>query len=214
MVNAKPLICEIHLLISPLRWKRAYTQITALLKNGLCKNFSLIPLYVNCDIEDTELRICLQIKNPEKLGEFIAKKILKVKGVESAKVRLTLEGRIFPEGASEFASVKKELFSCHVFINSSAGKNEILWQSLSRLKKEGEVLPVWVFRDFYEYNRDITLRVIGKEKKEIRKYVEKKLKNMPGIGTWQLKFTRSSMRILSKSKLLKLAKNWFTKPAG
>lgn len=209
----KPVLCEVHLLINSTCWEKAYAKIILLLKNNrLCEKFSLIPLYVNFDIEDTELRICAQIKNPGKLGEFIAEKICKVKGVESARVRLTLEGRIFPEGVGEFIFDKKELLSCHVFINSCADKNDLLWQSLSRLKKEGEVFPVWVFRDFYEYSRDITLRVIGKEEKEIRRYIEKKLKVMPGIRTWQLRFTHSSVRILSKRKLFKLSGNWFIKP--
>ena len=209
----KPLIIEIHLIIDAQRWKIACAKVLALLKSRICRDFSLLPLYINSDIEDTELRICVQTKSPEKLGGFISQEIRKIKGVESARVRLTLEGKIFPKGVSAFATTEKKLLSCHVFIDSAAGKDEYLWRKISRLKKDGSVLPVWIFRDFYEYGRSITLRVIGKKEKPIRKYVEKYLGNMPGVKTWQLRFTHNSIRLLSKTELLKIAQNWFLKYA-
>ena len=207
-----PLIVEIHLIITPNRWGSACAKIAAVLRDRRCADFSLVALYMNSDIEDTELRICAQVKDPARLGEFVAKKIRSIKGVESARVRLTLQGEIFPEGVKVLTAMSGSRVSCHIFVNSLAGRDERVWRSLRRLKKDGSVLPVWIFRDFYEYDRDITLRVIGREEELIRRYVDKNVGSIAGIVSWRLKFMRSSVKILGKNDLLAIARNWFAGP--
>ncbi len=207
----KPLIIEIHLIITAGAWKSAQTKIIRLLKSDICKDFSLVPLYINSDIEDTELRICAQADDPDKLGEFVAKKIRKIKGVDAARIRLTLQGEIFPDGIRALTAMNNSQVSCHIFINTVAGKDKQVWQSLRKLKKNGPVIPVWLFRDFYDYDRDITLRLIGREEKQIREYIDKNFEVITGIKTWRLKFMHASTKILGKDKLLKIAQNWFAK---
>jgi hypothetical protein len=77
------------------------------------------------------------------------------------------------------------------------------------LKENNNVFPVWIFRDFYEYDHDITLRLIGKNDKLIREYVENHIANIDGIKTWRLKFMYNVIQILGREGLLKIAKNWF-----
>jgi hypothetical protein len=207
----KPFIVEIHLIITAGGWKSARSKIIKLLKSNVCKYYSVSPLYVNSDIEDTEIRICAQANNPDRLGEFVAKKIRAIKGVYATRVRLTLQGEIFPKGVSALAAMNNSQTSCHIFINTAAGKDEQVWRSLRRLKNKGPVFPVWVFRDFYDYGWDITLRVIGQEEKQIREYVDRNFALITGINTWRLKFMRSSVKILSKKRLFEIARNWFAK---
>ena len=199
-------------MVSPRRWKAATARIIALLQSPRCKEFSFIPLYLNSDREDTELRICVLANNPARLGEFVAKKIRSIGGVESTKVRLTLQGQIFPGGVKALTVTDPSQLSCHIFVNSRAGQDERVWRSLRRLKKDGSVQPVWIFRDFYEYDRDITLRVIGRQEKPIRNYVDKYLGRIPGIVSRRLKFTRNIVKFLKDAQLLAIARNWFAGP--
>ncbi len=208
----KPLLVEIHLIIAANRWKSASAGILTVLKSDSCKKFSLVPLYINSDIEDTELRICLQAEDPDRLGEFLARKIRKVKGVIASRVRLTLSGEIFPDGVCAVARMRGRQVTGHVFLNTSPGEDGRVWGALRKLKKHHGVLPVWIFRDFYDYGRDITLRLIGEKEKGIREYVDRFLGDMHGVVSWKLRFTHSSVKLLGEKELLALARNWFSKP--
>jgi len=189
-------------------WDSTYAEIIAVLEDKGCKDFSLVPLYVNSDIEDTQLRICLQIEDPERLEKFIVERIRKIKGVDATRVRLTLNGQIFPEGLNAMAKMSGQEFSCHIFVNTAAGEDEQVWEGLRRLKKDGDVFPVWIFRDFYEFDRAVTVRLIGKDVKLLRQYVEKHVGNIKGVNSWRLKFMHSVTQILENDLLLELARNW------
>jgi len=190
-------------------WIKTISKISEILKKCNKEDYNLIPLYANYDIEDTEVRICLQIKDPVKLEKFIVEKIRKIKGVYATRVRLTLNGEIFPKGIEVLTAMREGFYSCHIFINTMAGKDEEVWRCLRELKENNNVFPVWIFRDFYEYDHDITLRLIGKNDKSIREYVENHIANIDGIKTWRLKFMYNVIQILGREDLLKIAENWF-----
>ena len=205
----KPLIAEVHIIVESNNWPKAFNNIIKILKKCDKEDYALTPLYATYDLEDTEVRICLQFEDPAKLEKFIVEKIRKINGVYATRVRLTLNGEIFPKGIEALTTMDETLYSCHIFINTIAGKDEQVWESLRQLKGNNHVFPVWIFRDFYEYAGDITLRLIGREIKSIRNYIEKFISNIYGIKTWKLKVMYNAVQILDRDKLLKMAKNWF-----
>lgn len=208
---SKPFIIEVHTIIEATKWDRAYKNIIEMLKNIKPDEYSLIPLYATYDLEDTELRICLKFDDPPKVEQFINERIRKVDGVYATRARLTLNGKIFQQGVSYILNKESELpYSCHIFLKTKPGLDKSVWDSLCKLKGSGGVLPTWIFRDFYEYDRDITLRLVGSSEKAVREYIEKHLNWIEGIQTWKFKFMYNNVQFLKNDELLALAQKWFS----
>ena len=204
----KPLIVEIHLVIAAAAWESARTHVVGALKKKSCRNFFIVPLYVNSDLENTELRICAQVQDPARVAEFVAQRLKVIPGVLAARARLTLQGHIFGEGVKAFALQANTYVSCHVFIHTCPGKDEQAWKALRRLRNAAGVKPVWIFRDYYEYDRDITLRLMGGDVKRVREYVDARVSVLEGIQSWHLQYTHSATKILGDKELLALAQAW------
>jgi len=201
------LIVEIHLQLRADSWPHAYAQLLEVLREDQTQ-YSIVPLYITYDIEDTEVRICFQVEEPAKLEQFVVNKIRPIDGVHGTRARLTLNGEIFPSGVAVLAEGSSSLRSSHVFLKVDPKKDACVWNGLLRLQENGGVSPIWVFRDFYEYDRDITLRLIGKTDKAIREYVEQQIGPIEGVLIWRLQFMGGMTQILAKEKLLALAKHW------
>ena len=205
------LIIEVHLIILPNRWNITPLKIKNILKKNNNKKYGLIPLYFTSDFEDNELRICFQVKNLQTLEKFIIDRLLKISGIQSIRVRLTLNGKIFPEGIKQFVIENSNLISIHVFLGVNPKWMKNVWGSLNRLKSKWDVFPTWIFRDFYDYNRDITLRIIGKDLKDIKRYIDTQINTIKGITSMKFKIMQSITRLLSKKTLLKIAEEWIKK---
>jgi hypothetical protein len=63
-----------------------------------------------------------------------------------------------------------------------------------------------MFRDFYEYDRAITLRLIGPSAPAIHGYLDERLGRIPGIANWRLRFMASMVKIQSEARLMDLAR--------
>ena len=209
-MNSRPFIIEIHIIIHPMHWGSAKNQIIRILKAVNYEKYKIIPLYMTSDIEDYELRICCQIEDPNKLDKFV-NQIRKISGINSTRIRLTLNGVIFPKGVQLLAQTESKMESCHIFLKIEPGKDENVWNKLLALKDILKVYPTWIFRDFYEYDRDVTLRLMGESKKEIRKYIDQYVSTINGICHIYLKFMYKMTPILSLGKLKETAKYWTDK---
>jgi hypothetical protein len=205
----KPLIVEVHIIPKAIFLEECKSEIIKTLENIEMSKYALLPLYLTSDVEDIELRICLQFEDPVKVEQFIVEKIRPIKGVLSTRVRLTLNGRIFKDGVSTLAKLEENQLSCHIFLKVSPEKDNSVWKVLEELKSENGVCPTWIFRDFYEYDRDITLRLIGPTLEAIHDYIKGKVCNIDGIESLNFKFMHNITTIAKKEKLLQLARNWF-----
>jgi hypothetical protein len=210
LVNlSKTWLAEVHLNLDKKEFQQTYFLLEKVLRSKTCARFCLLPLYINADNKDTQARICLKISDPKNLEKFIVEKLKKIKGVRAAKVRLTLNGKIFPQGVKLLAELKPGIISAHIFISTLPGRDDAAWKSLNSLKNEGENFPVWIFRDFYEYDRAVTLRIAGKSHRSMRKYLKKHLGGINGIKQWRMSFMHQVTQFLKKEKLLKLARSYF-----
>lgn len=208
-MGSRPLIVEIHLQIRASSWPTAGNEIKSRLENA-DPSYRLTPLYFTYDIEDTELRICFQVEDPAKLEKFVVDEIRLITGVYGTRARLTLNGEIFPAGITTLAEGNNSLRSSHVFLKIDPQKDRRVWEALLQLKGNGETSPTWIFRDFYEYDRDVTLRLVGRSDTEIRNYIERFVGPIDGILLWRLQFMHGVTQILSKEKLLALAQQWMS----
>jgi hypothetical protein len=206
---AKPSIAEIHLLIEPSRQDEAYRELIDILKHTRHDAFMLTPLYVTRDRADAEVRICVHFEDPARIERFIVERVRPIDGMRATRVRLTLHGEIFQKGMTALMKEAGAYTSCHVFIKTTPRKDNGAWDSLRTLKDDKGVMPVWIFRDFYEYDRDITLRLLGNGEREIRAYIEKQVNTIDGITLSNVKFMLDYIRILEEEKLYSLAKAWF-----
>jgi hypothetical protein len=200
-------IIEVHLNILPNTWSSTRKSLTKFLKST--HEASITPLYYSSDIEDFEVRICYVVTDVSQLDEYIVKGIRKIPGVLDTRVRLTLNGKIYPENFKWlFDSSEKEAAdrcSCHLFLKISPEHDDSVWKKLTHLPTEKSVCPVWVFRDFYEYDRDLTLRLIGQSPDDIRDYVDRKLCKIKGISHIRSKFMHEFTNIAKKEYLIQLA---------
>jgi len=204
----KPLIAELHVIIEKNEWNRAYDKILGALRKNDLRQYSVVPLYTTYDIGDTELRICFSFNDPSLIDKFITKEIRPINGIQSTRIRLTLDGEIFPKGVKALAQADDSLKSCHIFLKIEPTKDTQVWNNLRTLKDIGSVFPTWVFRDFYEYDRDITLRLMGNNEKVIKHYIKQYIKNMDGVIDCKVKFMSKVEKILDDDKLLNLAHQW------
>lgn len=206
-MDSRPLIVEIHIQVKAGAWSRVYEQIREILrKDQSC--YCLTPLYLTHDIEDTEIRICFHLKDPAKLEEFVVNELRSIEGVYGTRARLTLDGEIFPTGLVALARNEQSLKSSHVFLKVDPLRDSYVWDALRQLKDSDGVSPTWIFRDFYEYDRDITLRLVGKSEGAIRQYVEQHVAIIEGIVVWRLQFMHGMTQILPTDRLLILAQQW------
>ncbi len=211
-----PRIVEAHLLIRPRHWR----TFTAGLKKTLLRlrdaGTCLLPLYFSHDIEDFEVRICFLLDgDPEHLERYVVRHVRSLRGVSATRVRLTLTGTIFPDGLKALLSGGPNRVSAHVFLKCSPNADGQAWRRLVRLKKVSGVYPTWVFRDFYEYDRDMTLRLMGPSVKAIRGYVEEFVSPIPGMELIRLQVMRDLVRIMDAASISRLAKRFVeTRMAG
>ena len=205
--KVKYYIIEVHLLIVAKQWKTALSTLT----KRLCdltkpqSAISLIPLYYSHDFEDLEVRICFLFSDEHVLEKYIVSKLRSIRGVMATRVRLTLNGQIFPGGFQALMSPRKDFLSAHIFIKTIPRYDHQIWARLRAFPRTKDAYPTWIFRDFYEYDRDITLRVIGRNRRAIRLYLEKYLNQVPGVVIWRLKIMRAFILIQDKEFLTKLA---------
>lgn len=207
---SRPSIVEIHLQIKAGAWAQTYNEVAQVLKKDPLA-YHLVPLYITYDIEDTELRICFQVEEPSELEEFLVKEIRPIEGVYGTRARLTLNGEIFPAGVVALTEDNPSLRSSHVFLKVNPQRDAHVWEALRQLKAGDGVTPTWIFRDFYEYDRDITLRLVGKTDAAIRAYVEKQVSSIDGLLLWKLQFMHGMTQILAKDSLLALAQHWMSR---
>ncbi len=208
-MGARPLIVEIHLQIRAGSWPNAHGQLLKVLREDQAR-YSIVPLYITYDIEDTEVRICFQVEEPAKLEQFVVNRIRPIEGVYSTRARLTLNGEIFPSGVTALAEGDSTLRSSHVFLKIDPQSDNRVWNALLQLKESNGVSPTWIFRDFYEYDRDVTLRLVGKTDAAIREYIERQIGPIDGILLWRLQFMHGMTQILAKERLLALAQHWMS----
>ena len=76
----RPLIVEIHLQIKANLWSQVCGQIKDVLTKDWTRH-SVTPLYFTYDIEDTEIRICFQVGNPQELEKFVVDQIRPIDGI-------------------------------------------------------------------------------------------------------------------------------------
>lgn len=206
--SQKPFIAELHVMIRQSLWQQAYGEIMSMLKGPKINRYSLSPLYVTHDTDDSELRICFEFKDPSLIDKFIVRKIRTIAGVDATKVRLTLDGQIFPKGIKALAATDTPYESCHVFLKIDPLKDTKVWRALSALDDKGSAFPTWIFRDFYEYDRDVTLRLAGKNQAVIKEYVDSHIAKIEGILSYKMKFMAKIEKILDDGKLMNLAQQW------
>ena len=210
MAIKRPFIVEIHLQIQAAFWSEAQQQLETTLKDRPLEKYKISPLYLTHDAEDTEIRLCLQFKDPVLLERFIVEEIHKrVLGILGTRVRLTLNGEVFENGVAKLMSGEPSIKSCHVFLSVESSMSEAVWESLSGLTEACGVCPAWLFRDFYEFNRDITVRLVGESEEALRRYVDQHISKIAGIRIWRLQFIKATTQIASKEHLMGLASSWF-----
>lgn len=201
-----PLILEAHLTIEPKKWKFAKSSLATLL-TSFSSNKSFLPLYFSYDFEDYEMRPCFLIYDLADFNNFILNKIRKIPGLTGLRIRLTLDGFIFPHGFQPLLKKNLNDLSVHIFLKVSPSFDASIWHKLKILKKENLVYPTWVFRDFYEYDRDITLRVIGPNLKCIKSYIQNHL-NVSGIESIKFKIMQDMVTIMPRKDLIFLARSF------
>lgn len=200
-------IVETHLLIKPQMWIKSMRELQRRLKQLKRTQFleSLIPLYYSYDLEDLEVRVCFLCANVQILERYIIHSLRNINGVTATRVRLTLNGEIFPSGFQALMASKKNFCSVHIFIKTNPAHDRMIWENLKKLPSLKNVYPTWIFRDFYEYDRDITLRVIGKATHDVSAYLEHYINNISGILSWKFKIMREFILVQDPSFLTKLA---------
>ena len=206
--QAEQSVVEIHIIIKPQEFEQACEAIDRTLRNKAINKYGLVPLYYTFDEEDNEARICLLFIDPKLLGDFVVEKIRRIKGVEGTQVRLTLDGKVYPKGVIALTEAKEELVASHIFLKVDPVLDDSVWHSLSLLPSTSEVFPTWCMRDFYDYDRDISLRVMGESKNAIGKYITNHIKTIKGISVIRIKFMKKLIKIQSDQYLLDIAKKW------
>lgn len=205
----KPSIVEVHVLIAANNW----ASVVKLLERRIQKRGGyfageLIPLYFTYDHEDLEIRICLIFNNPEHIDYFVADVLRPIKGVLATRVRLTVMGKIFPTGYQSLLVDNSGLLSAHIFIQVVPGADKFVWRRLSKLGSDAGVYPTWIFRDYYEYDRDITLRLMGSNISALRKYLSAHVNAIQGIKHWRFKTMARLIPLINKGRLIDIAKTF------
>ncbi|MBF0490395.1 MAG: hypothetical protein HQL15_07210 [Candidatus Omnitrophica bacterium] len=208
--HAEEQMIEIHLIAEHSRFGELIPKLQSLLSSKICNKYQLLPLYFSYDENDFEIRICATFQNPKLLGDFIVDKIRTLAGIKSSQVRLTLDGNIFQSGLLKLTNLKDDVISSHIFIKVNPACDSEAWQSLSNLTEEDGVFPTWCMRDFYDYNRDISLRLMGDTKESILRYIETRVKSIKGLEVTNIKFMSKLVKIQDDSILLEIASKWIS----
>jgi len=198
------IILEAHLIIAPRYWRRFTARLGRFLKASLNQECSVTPLYYSYDIEDLEIRICYIVSELSAFDAHIVA-MRRIPGIVDTRVRVTLHGRIFPDNFKMLADSKQEFSSCHIFLKVSPRYDKLVWSRLERLSAAGGVCPVWLFRDYYEYDRDLTLRLIGPSPQRIRNYVESRVCGINGLQELRSKFMHGFVTIIDNKRLIEMA---------
>lgn len=204
----KPLIAEVHILTQQNAFVKTYEHIVAALKSKKVENYALLPMYVNYDSDDLELRICMEFRDAALVDKFIVDKIRTIPGVEATRVRLTLDGRIFPKGVKALAAMDGNYQSCHIFLKIDPEKDGSAWSALRSLSDTDSVFPTWVFRDFYEYDRDVTLRLMGRDRDVLTSFVDDVVRKIEGVISCRIQYTNKVEKLLNDEQLMSFAQHW------
>jgi len=205
------LIIEVHIIAGSDSFKESIEALEKVLRDKNVSKYFLLPLYFTYDEEDSEIRVCFRFEDPKLLGDFIVDRIRPIKGIESTRVRLTLDGKVYPTGLIALSKMAKEIYSAHIFIKIKPLYDFEAWEALRKLEDTGEVFLTWCMRDFYDYDRDISLRVIGSGKEIIRKYVKENVEIIKGVIVTKVKFMKKLIKIQDDSTLVALARCWIEK---
>ena len=205
---SKPQIAEIHVLVKESTFDVTYEYIVSALQGRKVRNYALLPMYVNYDSDDPEIRICVEFNDPALVEKFIVDKIRTIPHVEGTRVRLTLDGRIFPEGVKAYSAASSNEQSCHVFLKIDPTKDDSAWTALQSLNSTDLVFPTWIFRDFYEYDRDATLRLTGRDSEALASYINDVVCKIEGIAARKIKYTNKLEKLLTDEQLMSFAQHW------
>ncbi len=203
-------LIEIHAIINGNKIEEVKSKLFQLLKSKLCEKYELVPLYFTIDEEDFEIRICSIFNNPKLLGDFIVNKIRVLDGIQSTRVRLTLDGKIFQNGLKILSNIDNNYKSCHLFIKIDPSLDTVAWNSLTNLQENDSVYPTWCMRDFYDYNRDISLRIMGANKDSILEYIDKNVRTIAGVEISKTKFMQKIIKIQDDEFLQSFASKWIS----
>jgi len=202
------LIIEAHIIANKDKFASVCSELRTILDDKReASKYSLIPLYFSYDEKDCEIRVCFKFTNPKLFGDYLVKNIRSINGVLQSQARLTLDGKIFNEGVN-LLTANDNLISSHIYVEIEPKHDTAAWQELSKLTKSDDVFPTWCMRDFYDYDRSVSLRLMGKTKTDIEKYIDKKVKTINGIKVSRVKYMNKLIKIQSDQVLLSLANTW------
>jgi DNA-binding Lrp family transcriptional regulator len=205
------LLVEVHIETDLARLAEVSAELERVLKGEGTAEHSLVPLYFTRDEEDSEIRICLRFEDPRLLEDFVVERIRSIGGVQNTRIRMTLDGKIYPEGLEMLAGRREDTLSSHVFIATTPVHDHESWRALCGLRSRDDVFPVWCMRDFYDYDRNISLRVMGRDRQTITGYIEENVKSIEGVTVTAIKFMKDLVKIQDDATLIELAGQWMRK---
>jgi len=201
-------VAEVHAMIEPKEFSQVCDRMEETLRHRQVSRFKLTPLYLTFDQDDSEARICLVYDDPKLLGDFLAEKIRTIPGIKATRVRLTLDGKIYPCGLEKLMDPGQGFYSAHIFLKIDPAEDDIAWEALRALPDTLAAFPVWAMRDFYEYDRDVSLRIMGKDREAIEKYLADHISGIKGVAIRQVKYMKKLVKLQDDQTLLGFAQKW------
>lgn len=144
--------------------------------------------------EDTSLFISAD--NPDTLGDFVAKRIAKIQGVDKIWLISLMKMKFYkiPE------QLLMEWQRCVVTIRAYPNKFAEIYDSISKFVSTSDVAPVYIAYTYHLFGDSIMFSMITREINDAQKYIENNIKNLPGVFGYTTTFIEKQQRLASKEE--------------
>jgi DNA-binding Lrp family transcriptional regulator len=142
--------------------------------------------------EDTSLFISAE--NPDILGNFLAKKVSKIEGVDKIWMINLMGMKFFKIPEEKLMEMQRAVVTIRAYPN----KFDEIYNGLSKFQPFGDFIPVYVAYTFHYYGDSLMFSLVANDIKGIQGYIEENIKEIPGVFGYTTDFIEKQQRLASK----------------
>jgi len=150
-------------------------------------------MYITKRSRYKDTNIFLHAQNPDCFGDFIAKVIAPIKGVNGLWLFNLYNMRFFRCKEDLFEERKRYI----VTISAYPAKFEKIYDRLTKFKPTSVINPVYVAYTFHLYGDSILFSFLAEDEVTAQNLVAKKIRNIPGVLNTNLSSLIKQERIVS-----------------
>lgn len=150
-------------------------------------------MYITKRSRYKDTNIFLHAQNPDCFGDFIAKVIAPIKGVNGLWLFNLYNMRFFRCKEDLFEERKRYI----VTISAYPAKFEKIYDRLTKIKPTSKINPVYVAYTFHLFGDSILFSFLAEDEVTAQNLVAKKIRNIPGVLNTNISSLIKQQRIVS-----------------